>query len=151
MEQQQHFRVVIAGGGAAGISTAARLVSAGIKDIAVIEPSDTHYYQPFWTFVGAGVVPATASTRPMAQVMPQGVQWIKARAGQFDPDNQTVTTADGQTIGYDYLVVAVGLQIDWHKIAGLPDALGKEGVSSNYRYDLAPLTWQNIQGFICAS
>lgn len=147
MEQQQHFRVVIAGGGAAGISTAARLVSAGIKDIAVIEPSDTHYYQPFWTFVGAGVVPATASTRPMAQVMPQGVNWIKARVGQFDPDNQTVTTADGQTIGYDYLVVAVGLQIDWHKIAGLPDALGKEGVSSNYRYDLAPLTWQNIQGF----
>jgi sulfide:quinone oxidoreductase len=147
VDHQQHFRVVIVGGGAAGISTAARLVSAGIKDIAVIEPSDTHYYQPFWTFVGGGVVNAEASTRPMAAVMPKGVDWIKARVERFDPDNQRVTTDEGQDIAYDYLVVACGLQIDWHKIAGLPETLGKNGVSSNYRYDLAPITWANIQAF----
>ncbi len=147
VEHKQHFRVVIVGGGAAGISTAAHLVSAGIKDIAVIEPSDTHYYQPFWTFVGGGVVNAEASTRPMASVMPKGVEWIQARVERFDPDNQRVTTHEGQDIAYDYLVVAPGLQIDWHKIAGLPEALGKQGVSSNYRYDLAPVTWANIQSF----
>lgn len=147
MEHKQHFRVVIVGGGAAGISTAARLVTAGINDIAIIEPSETHYYQPFWTFVGGGVVKAEASARPTATVMPKGVEWIKARVEQFNPDNQTLSTQDGVTIAYDYLVVAAGLQIDWHKIKGLPEALGMNGVSSNYRYDTAPLTWKNIQAF----
>jgi len=35
---------------------------------------------------------------------------------------------------------ALGLQIDWDAIEGLPETLGKNGVTSNYRYDLAPYT-----------
>ncbi len=147
MEHNNHYRVVIVGGGAGGISSAASLLAAGIKDIAIIEPSETHYYQPYWTFVGGGVVSKEQSTRPMAAVIPKGAHWIKARVERFEPENQTVTTQDGQVIGYDYLVVAPGLKIDWDKIAGLPEALGKNGVCSNYRYDTAPITWENIQAF----
>lgn len=147
MEHKNRYRIVIVGGGAGGISTAASLIAAGIKDIAVVEPSETHYYQPFWTFVGGGVVTAEQSTKPTAAVMPKDATWIKARVEHFDPDNQTVSTDEGQVIGYDYLVVAPGLQIDWNKIAGLPEALGKNGVCSNYRYDTAPITWENIKGF----
>lgn len=38
-------RVAVIGGGSAGISVAARLRRAGISDITLIEPSDTHWYQ----------------------------------------------------------------------------------------------------------
>lgn len=49
----QHHRTVIVGGGSAGISVAARLRRAGERDVAVLDPSERHYYQPLWTLVGA--------------------------------------------------------------------------------------------------
>ena len=50
------FDVVIVGGGAAGITVAAglRRHRRGLS-AAIIEPSETHAYQPGWTLVGAGV------------------------------------------------------------------------------------------------
>ena len=141
----QKHQVVIVGGGSGGISVAARLKKAGITDIAVIEPSDTHYYQPLWTLVGGGRANAPDSARPMASVIPAGVTWIKDSVTAVDPEAHTVSTSGGKTIGYDRLVVAAGIQLDWDGIPGLSEALGRDGLSSNYRYDLAPVTWQNVQ------
>jgi sulfide:quinone oxidoreductase len=147
MEKQSRYRVVIVGGGTAGLCIASRMSHAGIKDIAILEPSETHYYQPFWTFVGGGVVKREQSTKSMAEVMPKGVTWIKEFAEEFDPTNNAIKTRGDQRIVYDYLVVAAGLQIDWHKIPGLPEALGKNGVCSNYSYDTVNSTWENIKNF----
>jgi sulfide:quinone oxidoreductase len=147
MDNQLHHRIVVVGGGAAGLGVAARLLNAGQTDVALVEPSEQHYYQPFWTFVGGGVVNREQSVRPMAGLIPKGATWIKDAAAGFDPANNTLTTRDGKTIGYDYLVVCPGLQIDWGKIKGLPEALGKNGVCSNYGYDQAPITWENIKNF----
>jgi sulfide:quinone oxidoreductase len=77
--------------------------------------------------------------------MPKGVTWIRDAASAFDPDNNTVETSGGKTIGYDVLVVCPGIQLDWDKIPGVTDTLGKNGVSSNYSYDLAPKTWDFIR------
>jgi sulfide:quinone oxidoreductase len=147
VDNKLHHRVVVVGGGAAGLGIAARLRHAGVADVAIVEPSDRHYYQPFWTFVGGGVVNREQSVRPMADLIPAGVTWIRDAAAGFDPDNNALTTRDGKTLSYDYLVVCPGLQIDWGKIAGLPEALGKNGVCSNYGYDQAPITWENIRNF----
>lgn len=147
MENAIHHRVVVVGGGAAGLGVAARLLRAGIKDVAIVEPSEHHYYQPFWTFVGGGVVGREQSVRPMAGLIPKGATWIKDAAATFDPANNSLATQGGKTLNYDYLVVCPGLQIDWGKIKGLPEALGKNGVCSNYGYDLAPITWDNIKNF----
>ncbi|MAY21142.1 MAG: pyridine nucleotide-disulfide oxidoreductase [Erythrobacteraceae bacterium] len=140
-------RVVIVGGGAAGIATAASLLKRrpGL-DIAIIEPSDSHAYQPGWTMVGGGVFDVKTTLRSEASVMPKGVKWIKAAAKSFEPDNNLVTLEDGQTVTYDALVVAPGIRLAWEKIAGVEEALGKNGVTSNYRYDLASYTWQLVQG-----
>ena len=138
-------QILIVGGGTAGITVAARMLRKGYTDVAVIEPSNTHYYQPLWTLVGGGQAKASTTARPEASVMPTQATWIKKSASGFDPDNNTVTCADGSTYAYDVLVVCPGIQLDWNRTEGLEDALGRDGVSSNYRFDLAPRTWDFIR------
>lgn len=140
-----HHRIVIIGGGNAGISVAARLRIKGQDDIAVIEPSDKHYYQPLWTMIGGGQGNIKSTERPQASVMPQGVAWIKGAAEGVDPEKNEVRLSDGTVVSYDYLVVCPGIQLDWDKTPGLPEALKTPNVSSNYRFDLAPKTWQMIK------
>lgn len=145
MSKSIDHAVTIIGGGHAGISVAARLRRAGLTDIGVIEPSLTHDYQPLWTLVGGGRARAEQSRRGEVSVMPRGVGWVKDRAQHVDPQNQTVETAGGVTVHYDHLVVCPGIQLDWDAVPGMSSALATETVSSNYRYDLAPKTWQVIQ------
>lgn len=137
--------VVIVGGGTAGITVAARLKRAGIADVAVIEPSEVHWYQPLWTLVGAGVSKLRTSARPMVSVMPAGVRWIRDAVTEVDPDRRRLTLASGAHVQYRWLVMAPGIQLDWQAVDGLVDTLGRNGVSSNYRADLAPETWKAIE------
>lgn len=137
--------VLIVGGGTAGITVAARLLRKGYRDVAVIEPSDKHYYQPMWTLVGGGQATAASTERPESSVMPKEATWIRKSAAAVDPEANTVSCEDGSVYGYDVLVVCPGIQLDWDKTEGLTAALGKGGVSSNYRYDLAPRTWDFIR------
>lgn len=141
-----HHVVVIVGGGAAGLTVAALLKAAQADlDIAVIEPSEHHYYQPAWTLVGGGAYPIEKTRHETARHMPAGVKWIRERAAGFDPEHNRVVLASGAQVEYRYLVVAAGLQLDWNRIEGLEATLGKNGVTSNYRYDLAPYTWECIR------
>lgn len=138
-------QILIVGGGTAGITVAARLLRKGYTDVAVIEPSDQHYYQPLWTLVGGGQAKAATTARPESSVMPSGATWIRKAASVFDPNANTVTCADGATYEYDALVVCPGIQLDWNRTDGLAEAVGHNGVSSNYRFDLAPRTWDFIR------
>lgn len=143
-----HHKVVIIGGGTAGISVAARLMrSVGDIDIAIIEPSDKHYYQPLWTLVGGGIVDKKESERDESSLIPTGVKWIKDSVVDVKAENNVVKLQRGKEISYDYLVIACGLQIDWNKVKGLPETLGKNGVCSNYSYDLVDKTWEFIKNF----
>jgi len=137
--------IVIIGAGAAGISTAARLKKAGVTDIAVIEPSATHYYQPMWTLVGGGEAKIGPTARPQSSVIPKGVTWIQAAATGVDPETNTVLLDNGSSVEYAWLVVASGIQLNWGGVPGLEATLGRNNVSSNYRYDLAPKTWDAIK------
>lgn len=145
MTVQAKHQVLIIGGGTAGITVAARLLRAGFTDVAVIEPSDKHYYQPMWTLVGGGQASAASTERPEASVMPKAATWIRAAAAAVDPQVNTVSCADGSAYEYDVLVVCPGIQLDWDKTEGLTAALGHSNVSSNYSYDLAPKTWDVIR------
>lgn len=143
-----HHQIVIVGGGAAGITTAAQLLKQNRKlDIAIIEPSEQHHYQPGWTLVGGGIAPVSDFTRAEQDVVPTGAKWIKDAVTKLDPDSNTVITESGTSVTYDYLVLCPGIQINWHLIKGLPEALGKGGVTSNYSRDYAPYTWETIQNF----
>jgi sulfide:quinone oxidoreductase len=138
--------VVIVGGGTAGLSTASSMLRRKPDlDILLIEPREAHYYQPGWTLVGAGIFDRKKTERAMASVMPDGVKWRHAAVAGFDPEDNNVVLEDGERIGYRVLVAAAGIKLDWDAVEGLGDTLGKNGVTSNYRYDMAPYTWDLVQ------
>ncbi len=139
-------QIVIVGGGNAGISTASQLLRKNKNlDIAIIEPSEKHYYQPAWTLVGAGVFEINKTVRSEASVMPKKVKWIKQKVVSFQPDNNTITLDNNDIVNYEYLIVAPGIQLNWNEIKGLKETLGKNGVCSNYSFDQAPYTWECIR------
>jgi len=147
---KDHYEVLIVGGGTAGLTAASQLALAeDPPDMGLIEPSEEHYYQPLWTLVGGGVFPREESMRREADFIPEGVDWIRDRVASFNPDANQVQTEGGRTITYDWLVVTMGIQVDWDAIPGLAESVGKPGtgVVSNYSYDTCEATWEAIRSF----
>lgn len=144
----EHHSIVVAGGGTGGLAVAARLRSLpGAPSVAIVEPSEKHYYQPLWTLVGGGVFDKEITERNEADYIPDGATWIRDRIAKFEPRENAVVTAGGKRVTYDQLVVALGIQLDWHKIKGLEGNLGKGGIVSNYAYDLVDSTWKALRTF----
>ncbi|HHC79214.1 MAG TPA: NAD(P)/FAD-dependent oxidoreductase [Flavobacteriia bacterium] len=142
----QHHQILIIGGGTAGIMVASQMLRKNPKaDIALLEPADTHYYQPAWTLVGANTYDYEKTARSMASVMPSGVHWIKEYAENIDPENNKVTTKNGNEFTYDYLVVCPGLRMAPELVEGLPEAMDKGVVCSNYTNPKH--TWEVLKNF----
>ncbi len=141
-----HYQILVIGGGTAGIMTAAQIKRKHKNSsVGIVEPSDTHYYQPAWTLVGAGTYDYKKTMKPMSEVIPKGVDWIKDYATGFLPEENKITTKKSGEIGYDFLVVAPGLVMDTSLIEGLPEALEKGVVCSNY---IDPEhTWESLRKF----
>ncbi|WP_413788546.1 TIGR01244 family sulfur transferase [Paraglaciecola chathamensis] len=138
--------VVIVGAGAAGIAVASSLKKRDPNlDIAIIDPADVHYYQPGWTLVGGGVFTANDTVRTTSSVIPEGTTWIKAAVAAFMPADNLVLLDGCRHVKYEQLVVCPGIKLDWSKIEGLSETLGRNGVTSNYRFDLAPYTWELVK------
>ncbi|MDF1730909.1 MAG: TIGR01244 family sulfur transferase [Minwuia sp.] len=141
------FDLVIVGAGAGGIAVAASIrARMPSLEVAIIDPADVHYYQPGWTMVGGGIFSASDTARTMGGLIPRGVHWIKSAVAAFEPQNNAVILDGCRVVKYDRLIVCPGLKLDWEKVEGLSETLGRNGVTSNYRYDLAPYTWELVQG-----
>lgn len=143
-----HHEVVVIGGGAAGVAVASSLLSRNSKlDVVIIDPADTHYYQPGWTMVGGGVFNPATTVKTMASVIPSKAKWIKAAVAGFEPESNQVILEGCRPVSYDMLIVCPGIKLNWHGIEGLVETLGQNGVTSNYRYDLAQYTWELVSKF----
>jgi len=141
-------KIMIVGGGNAGISVAAQLLRKDkTLQISIIDPSEKHYYQPAWTLVGAGIFDIKKTVRNQADYIPKGATWIKDAVARFLPDENKVVCKTGQVYEYDAMIVCPGIQLDWNKIKGFKDTLGKNEVSCNYAFEMAPYTWEIIKNF----
>jgi len=144
----RHHKIVVVGGGSGGIDTAARLCrKLKEPDLAIVEPSEDHYYQPLWTLVGAGVMPREKSRHGERGLIPAKAAWIRDRVTEFDPKGNQVMLASGGRLSYDYLIVAAGLQLNWDHVDGLEGNVGRNGICSNYGYDQCDKTWETLQAF----
>jgi len=157
-------KVVIVGGGLAGMSTAARLKSSAANlEITVIEPNPlSTSYQPGQTLVGGGIWAKNEVVYNRDEYVPSGVNLIKGSVTAFDPDNNKVTVDGKQEVSYDHMIVATGVMLNYAAIKGLtgvitstsPDnasakeTIGKDGVHSIYFQDGSEATWTGIQELI---
>jgi sulfide:quinone oxidoreductase len=145
---RDHYQILVLGGGTAGITVAAQLRRKLKKyDLAIVEPSTKHYYQPLWTLVGAGVFPKEQSMRDEANFIPEGADWVQDYVAELHPEQNHVITRSGRRIGYDFLVIALGIQVDWGKIPGLQAGIGRQQICSNYAYQQVDYTWQCLRDF----
>ncbi|MFN4083284.1 MAG: FAD/NAD(P)-binding oxidoreductase [Bacteroidia bacterium] len=142
------YQVVIIGGGNAGLSLASHLLRLNKNlNLAIVEPSDKHYYQPAWTLVGAGAFKIEDTVKNEGDYIPKNATWIRQRCTNFNPEKNQIILDDGSIVGYEILVVAAGIQLDWDAVKGLKETLGKNGVCSNYSYQTAPYTFECIKNF----
>ncbi len=135
-ESSVRGKIVIIGGGAAGITMAAHLADRlRHDDITIIEPESMHRYQPGYTLIAAGIFQPSEIERPTAALMPTGVKWLKDRVVALEPDRNRVITAANGPVGYDFLVVAPGCQVDFNLVEGITAAsLGSGGAHSIYDF-----------------
>jgi sulfide:quinone oxidoreductase len=130
-------RVVVIGGGNAGLSVAGRLRREGVTDIVVVEPREHHQYQPLFSHVAGGTARAGQAIRPQGSVMPKGVTWIQESVVDVLPESNRVLLGSGRELSYEHLVVCPGIQNDWQAIPGLVDAMASPWGASNYEFNLA--------------
>uniref|UniRef100_A0A6M2CP41 Sulfide:quinone oxidoreductase, mitochondrial n=1 Tax=Rhipicephalus microplus TaxID=6941 RepID=A0A6M2CP41_RHIMP len=143
---ERSYKLLVVGGGSGGIATAAKFASKlGKGRVGVLEPRDTHCYQPLWTLVGGGIKQVSSSSKPMSDVMPSQAEWIQDQAETFAPQENTVVTKHGIKIKYDFLVVAMGIQVRFDMIEGLMEALETPYVCSNYSYNTVTKTYKVMQ------
>ncbi|XP_053207152.1 sulfide:quinone oxidoreductase, mitochondrial-like [Panonychus citri] len=141
------FDIAIVGGGTAGMNLAWKMGRYHKKlNIALIEPSSFHYYQPMWTLVGAGIKRIESSRSSMDDLTRNlRIVKLKDRAVQFIPEENCVRLESRGLLRYNYLIVCTGIELDFERIKGIKDALQRDNVCSNYSVDTVEKTWKCLQ------
>ncbi len=126
--------IVIAGGGAAGLTAASRLAqSLDGATITLIEPRKEHWYQPGFTLIAAGIKPQNYAVSQTTDYVPKGVDLVAEKVAEIDPEGKKVVTEAGRTIAYDFLIVALGLDLHYAGIEGMDTGrIGQNGLGSLY-------------------
>lgn len=130
-------RIVVVGGGNAGLSVAGRLYRARAGEITVIEPRETHVFAPLQSHIAGGAARASEAVRAQVDVIPTGVRWLRDEVFTVDADTRRIHLVSGAGLEYDQLVVCAGMRMAWEQVPGLPEAMAAATGVSNYDFDLA--------------
>lgn len=147
---QRSHKVVVIGGGSAGISVSHQLLrKSGYSkdDIAIVDPATWHHYQPGWTLVGGGLAKKEDLRRPLESLINPQFKFYDSKVDIISPGENQVALGNGDKIGYENLIVAPGVNVDYGSVKGLNDALADPEalVSSIYNYDYCDKAFRSIQ------
>lgn len=142
-------KVVVIGGGSAGMAVSHQLIRSGAfaqDDIAIVDPSEWHHYQPGWTLVGGGLKDKRDLRRPLTSLLDPKLKHYASAVSTFAPEQNQITLSNGDKIAYDQLVVVPGLSINYDGIKGLSEALADPSslVSTIYGYDTCDKVFETI-------
>lgn len=146
----RNHRVVVIGGGSAGLAISHQLLRSGKfaqDDIAVVDPAAWHHYQPGWTLVGGGLKAKEQLRRPLNSLVNPKLKYYNDRVTTFSPEDNFVTLGNGDKVSYEQLVVAPGINVNYGSIKGLPESLASPNslVSSIYSYDTCDKAFRTIE------
>ena len=117
-------KLLILGAGTAGTMVANRLNRLLDSDewkITIVDPHETHYYQPGFLFIPFGMYSKNDVIKPKRDFIPAGVEIIMAAADVIEPDHNRVKLVDGRILNYDFLVIATGAQTRPEETPGLQE------------------------------
>ncbi len=143
-------KVVVIGAGSGGLAISHQLLRSGKfrpQDIAIIDPATWHHYQPGWTLVGGGLKTKEELRSSLHSLVDPKLKFYNEGVGAFSPEENFVTLAGGDKVGYEHLVVCPGIHIDYTSIKGLSEALAdpKSLVSSTYGYDTCDKVFPTVK------
>jgi sulfide:quinone oxidoreductase len=142
-------RIVILGAGTGGTLTANRLrrMYGDSAEITVIDRDDRHIYQPGLLFVPFGLADPGEIVRPRHAQIHDGIEFRVAEVDRVDTADNVVHLADGETIGYDVLVVATGASLLPEETEGLIGPGWDETVFTFYTLDGATALHDALRTF----
>jgi NADH dehydrogenase len=117
-------RVIVVGGGFAGIACARDLAKHADIDVTLIDKNDYHQFQPLLYQVATSMLTAADIAYPLRRIAAEYDGFV-AKRGEviaIDPVARTVTTATGETYSGDYIVLAAGSQPNFFKTPGAEHA-----------------------------
>jgi NADH dehydrogenase len=102
--------VVIIGGGFGGLYAAKTLRKAPVR-VTLIDRRNFHLFQPLLYQVATGIICPGEIASPIRHILrkQKNTRVLLGEVTDIDPDNKTVTLADGE-INYDTLIVATGME-----------------------------------------
>ena len=142
-------QLLILGAGTAGTMMANKLAKALPPQwqITVVDRDDAHLYQPGLLMVPFGTYRPEQLVRPRTLFLQPRVRTLLSGIGSIDTDGRRVTTADGQVLPYDILVIATGCRIAPEEVSGLTGAGWRRDAFDFYTLEGAAALHDALLGF----
>ena len=143
-------KLLVLGAGTAGtmiVNKLRRRLKVSEWDITVVDRDNVHPYQPGYLFLPFGVYSPDQITRPRNDFLPDGVDFVIGEVDRIDADTNTVALIDGQSLDYDYLVIASGTTPRPDQTPGVLGAHWRRSVFDFYTFDGAKALAKALQTF----
>jgi NADH:ubiquinone reductase (H+-translocating) len=115
-------RVLVLGGGFAGIGAAQKLKKSDV-DVVVVDKHDYHTFQPLLYQVATGLLEQPAVGHPIRDLFhdQDNARIHQDRVTSIDLDAREVTFGELKPLTYDYLVFALGAEVNFFGVEGAAD------------------------------
>ena len=143
-------KLVILGAGTGGTLAANRLRKKYKRDelqIDIVDQNNQHVYQPGLLFIPFGLTDSEDIVRKRDRQLHKGINYHQTAISSVDVDANTVSLADGSSLGYDVLLVATGAVLQPEETEGLTGPGWMETVFTFYDMDGATALAEKLEDF----